>query len=73
MPDRNLFDLSHYSLMAGNIGRLQTLSLIPIVAGDSITLNLDTVIRLTQLRRDMVIDAKVDLFAFYIPHRHHGS
>lgn len=70
MPNRNRYDLSHYSFMSGKIGRLMTLSAIPIVAGDSVMLNLAGAFRLSPLRRDLVMDAMVDLFAFFVPHRH---
>lgn len=66
---RNLFDLSHFSIVAGDIGRLQTLSVIPVVAGDSMAIQYDAVMRLAALRRDLTLDAQVDLMAFYIPHR----
>jgi len=66
---RNLYDLSHFSLVAGDIGRLQTATVIPIVAGDSISLSYDAIVRLSSLRRNLTLDAKIDLFAFYIPHR----
>mgnify|MGYP000025964651 FL=1 len=67
---RNQFDLSHYSFMAGKIGMLQTLSVIPVIAGDSISLRTFNQFRLSPLRRSMSVDAQVDLFAFYVPHRH---
>lgn len=70
MAERYPYDLSHYSFMSGRIGHLMTLSCIPVIAGDSITLSVNGAIRLSPLRRDLVLDAQCDLFAFYIPHRH---
>ena len=70
MPKRNRYDLSHYSFMSGKIGRLMTLSAIPVVAGDSVMLNMAGAFRLSPLRRDLSLDAMIDLFAFYVPHRH---
>jgi len=64
------YDLSHWSMKTGSIGGLQTLSTIPIVAGDSFEMSVDCVIRLSPLRRNLYIDAVVDLYAFYIPYRH---
>jgi hypothetical protein len=64
------YDLSHYSFQASKIGRLMTLSTIPIVAGDEMQVNLAGVFRLSPLRRNLTVDAKVDLFAFYVPYRH---
>ena len=70
MAKRYPYDLSHYSFMSGKIGRLMTLSVIPVVAGDSMGINLAGAIRLSPLRRDLALDAMVDLFGFYVPHRH---
>lgn len=68
--ERTLYDLSHFSFSAGKIGRLQTLSVVPIVAGDSIGLDLNGLFRLSSLRRNLTLDAVVDLFTFFVPHRH---
>lgn len=70
MAMRNTYDLSHYSFMCGKMGRLMTLSTIPIVAGDSLSLHLNGAFRLSPLRRDLAMDAFVDTFAFFVPYRH---
>lgn len=67
---RNSYDLTHYSHTCGKVGRLQTLSVIPIVAGDSIDLNFEGMIRFAPLRKEVVQDAQVDIFYFFRPHRH---
>lgn len=67
---RMQYDLSHWSMKCGAIGNLQTLSVIPVVAGDSFDLKGSFVFRLSPLRRNLYLDCRVDLFAFYIPHRH---
>lgn len=64
------FDLSHFHLTCGNIGQLQTMACVPVIAGDSITFDMEGVFRLSPLRRNLVVDCKVDMFAFYVPHRH---
>ena len=64
------YDLGHFSFQVGQIGSLQTLSTIPVIAGDSMALDLTGVFRLSPLRRNLTVDAKVDIFAFYIPYRH---
>lgn len=69
MAQKWSYDLSHYSMQCGRIGYLQGLGVIPVVAGDEMSLSLNGVFRLSPLRRQLMIDAKVDLFAFYIPHR----
>ena len=70
MPRRNMFDLGHLSFMTGKIGRLQTLDLIPVYAGDSISYSLQAMCALSPLRQQLALDPRVDLFAFYRPHRH---
>lgn len=72
MAERQRFryDLSHYSFQAGRMGSLQTLSTIPVVAGDSMSLDLNGVFRLSPLRRNLTVDARCDIFGFYVPYRH---
>jgi len=64
------YDLSHFSYNVGDIGRLQTQCIIPVYPGDSMALSLQGVFRLSPLRRNLVLDAQVDNFIFYVPHRH---
>ena len=64
------YDLSHYSFQTGRLGSLMTLSNIPIIAGDAIEVELNGVFRLAPLRRNLTVDCRVDLFAFYVPYRH---
>lgn len=74
MANRYQYDLSHLSFVAGDIGRLQTVSLLPVVAGDSLRINWESVVRLSSLRRNLTLDAQVDTFIFFVPHRHvYGS
>lgn len=70
MNDRHLYDLSHLSHIAGHIGRLQTVSVIPIEAGASLDINLDGIARLAPTRKEIVSECVVDLCAFFVPHRH---
>ena len=71
---RNVIDLGHYSDTCGRIGSLMTNSVIPVVAGDSISINADHIFRLSPIKRQLLHDAQVDLFAFYVKHRHiYGS
>ena len=64
------YDLSHYSFQTGRIGSLMTLSHIPIIAGDRMELDLNGIFRLSPLRRNLTVDCRCDLFAFYVPYRH---
>lgn len=68
--ERYGYDLSHFMHNAGKLGRLQTLQIIPIQAGDSISINLDGIVRLAPLRKEVVSETQVDLCVFYVPHRH---
>lgn len=68
MPPRTQYDLTHFSAIAGMIGRLNGISTIPIVAGDSMEIDLTTVVRQAPLVRQLTIDARYDVFAFFIPY-----
>lgn len=71
---KNAVDLSHNSFMAFAIGNLQTLSVTPVIAGDQLSMQSINQFRLSPLRRALSIDALIDMFAFYVPHRHvYGS
>ena len=70
MPNRTPFDLSHFAFQSGKIGRLQTISVIPTMPGDSISLDIRANTRLAGLRRSLIVDASMDMFAFFVPHRH---
>src|SRR5438034_10074284 len=63
-------DLSHLGFLAGQIGRLITISTTPVIAGDSFEMDAVGALRLTPLRRGLAIDSTVDIFTFYVPHRH---
>src|SRR4051794_41580006 len=55
---------------SGQIGRLITISTTPVIAGDSFEMDAVGAIRLSPLRRGLAIDSTVDIFTFYVPHRH---
>lgn len=67
---RNRYNLSHLAHPVGHIGRLQTISVIPVVAGDSLQLSLDGIVRLAPTRKEIVSECQVDICAFYVKHRH---
>src|SRR5205085_768881 len=58
------------NLLAGQIGRLITISTTPVIAGDSFEMDAVGALRLSPLRRGLAIDSTVDIFTFYVPHRH---
>src|SRR5216684_5131989 len=68
--ERMPHDLSHLGFLAGQIGRLITISTTPVIAGDSFEMDDVGALRLSPLRRGLAIDSTVDFFTFYVPHRH---
>src|SRR5258708_34496983 len=63
-------DLSHLGFLAGQIGRLITISTTPVIAGDSFEMDAVGALSLSPLRRGLAIDSTVDIFTFYVPHLH---
>src|SRR5260370_38169158 len=63
-------ELSHLGFLAGQIGRLITISTTPVIAGDSFEMVAVGALRLSPLRRGVAIDSTVDIFTFYVSHRH---
>src|SRR5438874_773407 len=68
--ERMPHDLSHLGFLAGQIGRLITISTTPVIAGDSFEMDAVGALRLSPLRRGLTIDSTVDICTFYFPHRH---
>src|SRR5205823_2473796 len=68
--ERMPHDLSHLGFVAGQIGRLITISTTPVIAVDSFEMDAVGALRLSPLRRGLAIDSTVDIFTFYVPHRH---
>src|SRR5437870_12529771 len=68
--ERMPHDLSHLGFLAGQIGRLITISTTPVIAGESFEMDAVGALRLSPLRRGLAIDYTVDIFTFYVPHRH---
>src|SRR5260221_11196979 len=68
--ERMPHDLSHLGFFAGQIGRLITISPTPVIAGDSFDMDAVDALRLSPLRRALAIDSTVDIFTFYVLHRH---
>src|SRR4051812_33058858 len=63
-------ELSRLGFLAGQIGRLITISTTPVIAGDSFEMTAVGAIRLAPLRLGLAIASTVDIFTFYVPHRH---
>src|SRR5688500_20119514 len=68
--ERMPHDPSHLGFLAGQIGRLITISTTRVIAGDSFEMDAVGALRLAPLRRGLAIDCTVDIFTFYVPHRH---
>lgn len=68
--DRTPHDLSHFLFSCGQIGRLKTLSFTPVLPGDSFEMEAVGALRLSPLRRGLVLDSQVDICSFYVPFRH---
>src|SRR5258708_36634608 len=68
--ERMAHDLSHLGFLAGQIGRLITISTTPVIVGDSFEMDAVSALRLSPLRRGLAIYSTVDIFTFYVPHVH---
>src|SRR5260370_42072814 len=68
--ERMPYGLSHLGFLAGQIGRLITISTTPVIAGDSFEMHAVGALRLSPLRLGLAIGSTVDIFTFYVPHRH---
>src|SRR2546430_1449462 len=68
--ERMQHELSHLGFLAGQIGRLITISSTPVFAGHSFEMDAVGALRFSPLRRGLAIGSTVDIFTFYVPHRH---
>src|SRR5258708_35110252 len=68
--ERMPHDLSHLGYLAGQLGRLITISTTPVIARDSFAMDAVCARRLSPLRRGLAIGSTVNIFTFYVPHRH---
>src|SRR5207237_964551 len=63
--ERMPHDLSHLGFLAGQIGRLITISTTPVIAGDSFEMDAVGALRLSPLRRGLAIVSTLDFFIFF--------
>src|SRR4051794_17668972 len=68
--ERKPHDLSPFGLPGGSVCPPITISTTPVIAGDSFEMDAVGALRLSPLRRGLAIDSTVDIFTFYVPHRH---
>src|SRR5437667_162756 len=67
--ERMPHDLSHLGFLAGQIGRLITISTTPVIAGDSFEMDAVGALRLSPLRRGLAI--RVNATCRKCPHKVH--
>src|SRR5262245_7276557 len=63
-------DVSHVGFLDGRIGRLIIISPTPVITGASVGLEGVGTRSLSPLRRCLALASTVDIFTFYVPHRH---
>src|SRR5262245_62249609 len=63
-------DLSLLVFFTVHIVLLITISTTPVIAGVSFEMVAVGALRLSPLLRGLAIDSTVDIFTFYVPHRH---
>src|SRR5438874_1131648 len=68
--ERMPHDLSHLGFLAGQIGRLIPISTTPVIACVAFEMDAVGVLRLSPFRCCLAIDSTVNIFTFYVPHRH---
>jgi len=64
------YDLNFHSHICGNIGGLQTIGIIPTLPGDSFDITARMQFKLSPMVRSLSQDAIIDMYAFWVPHRH---
>jgi len=66
---REIYDRSCYNFVTGQMGCLQTVFNIPVLAGESLSIGLAGALRLSPLKRYIVLDAHVHIAFYYVKHR----
>src|SRR2546430_1404995 len=67
--ERMPHDLSHLGFLAGQIGRLSTISTSPVIAGDSVEMDAVGALRRSAVRRCDAGELSVDVFTFCLLRR----
>src|SRR5699024_553224 len=67
--ERMPHDLSPPGFLAGQIGRLLTISTTPVIAGDSFEIVAVGALRLSPFRLGLSTASTADIFTCYVPHR----
>ena len=66
---RSIFSLNHTNKLDFNAGDLIPIDTIEILPGDTVSMDLSAVIRLSTPLVPVMDDAFVDVFAFFVPNR----
>ena len=67
---RHTYNLGGFSMPIGAIGRLTTLKRTSVVAGDVLDYSVGGVIKLDAMRHPLSLDPRMEVFTFFVPHRH---
>src|SRR5438552_3351205 len=67
--ERMPHDLSHLAFLAGQTGRLISISTTRVIAGSSFAMAAVGSLRFSSLRRGVAIVSTVDIFTFYVRRR----
>src|SRR5262249_28243187 len=62
--------LFHIDLLDDDFNLVITISTIQLISANSYDMDAVGALRLSPLRRGLAIDSTVDIFTFYVPHRH---
>ena len=61
--------LKQRSQQVFKLGRLQMVHRVPVIAGDQISISIQTALAFERLRRPFSLDAYTEMYAFYCPYR----
>lgn len=67
--ERSMHDLFTFVALAGEVGRLTTCQIEPVLPGDGFSLDFVGAVKMSPLTRNLVFDARVDICTFFTPMR----
>ncbi len=70
IQSRKPVDAGSLIFQTGKIGELTTLKCVPVCGGDSYQDEMVGSFRLSPMHRFLTLDATIEVFSFYVPHRH---
>ena len=69
IPERTEYNLQHKSVVALKMGRLQTVSRLPVIPGDTFMGKIGILSRLSPFKKVLLADLQYDAYTFYCPMR----